>query len=350
MLAFKHQGFKVISLTQQEGYLINDFLSSHGVEAYSKVVPGPRAGWLYYLKHVIFFIRFCWKHNVHIVYSHLEPANFVAVLGQYFVKASIYINRHHIDEGSLYNFDKSLSYKVTYHLAKKIIVVSNHAKQYMVRKERLSEHKILNINLAYDFSLYASTDSTVIGKIREDYSCEVLLVSALRLTKFKRPDVSIETLQLLLNFGLNAKLVLLGKGEMLEPLKVMIADRGLLNKAFLIDFVSNPLDYMSAADFFIHPSILESSCVVVKEAGLVSKPAIVCSGIGDFNDYIQHGKNGFLVDQHNFAMEAAAIIMHYKDKQELLNEIGSKLSVDVHRLFDINNVVQEYDKLNKILS
>lgn len=347
MLAFNHQGFKVISLTQQEGFLFSDFLTSHGIETYSEIVSGQRSGWLYYFKHLLIFVRFCWKHDIDIVYSHLEPANFVASVGQFFVRANIYITRHHIDEGSLYKFDKSVSYRLTYHLAKKIIVVSRHAKQYMIEKERIPAHKIVPINLGYNFSLYAPPDILEIDRIKHEYPCEVLLVAALRLTEFKRPDVCIETLKQLLKLGINAKLLILGSGEMKGTLQSMIDENGLEGKAFLLGFVSNPLDYISSADFLIHPSILESSCVVVKEAGLVSTPVIVCSGIGDFDEYIEHGKNGFLVDQYKFAMEAASVIRLNKDNRNLLTEMGEKLFNDVHRLFDINNVVHAYETLNR---
>src|SRR5688572_19390115 len=83
MLAFNKQGHKVICLSQQEGNLINDFLNANGVTAVSYVIPGRRNGWWYYCRHLFFFVRFCWKHNIQIVYSHLEPANFVAAIGQY---------------------------------------------------------------------------------------------------------------------------------------------------------------------------------------------------------------------------------------------------------------------------
>ena len=101
MIAFKKQGHKVVSLSQQEGLQINSFLNSQGIEASSHVIPGERSGWFYYLKHLVFFIRFCRKHKVDIVYSHLDPANFVASIGQYFIKARTFLCRHYINESEV---------------------------------------------------------------------------------------------------------------------------------------------------------------------------------------------------------------------------------------------------------
>jgi glycosyltransferase involved in cell wall biosynthesis len=60
---------------------------------------------------------------------------------------------------------------------------------------------------------------------------------------------------------------------------------------------------LSAADLIVHPSITEASSSLIKEAGLVNKPVIVCSGVGDFDQYIEHDKNGYLIKGDNEAAE-----------------------------------------------
>ncbi len=64
MLAFHKQGHNVLSLSQQEGCGINDFLNFNGVNAHSHVLKGVRNGWWYYFRHLIFFIRFCRRQKV----------------------------------------------------------------------------------------------------------------------------------------------------------------------------------------------------------------------------------------------------------------------------------------------
>lgn len=347
MLAFKKQGHKVISLTQQEGYLINEFLNSNGVEAFSMVLKGSRVGWWYFLRHIFYFIRFCWKNNVQIVYSHLEPANFVASVGQFFIRAKVYLCRHHIDEAHLYGFQNDLYYKITYRLAKKIIVVSDHAKRYMIEKEKIPAEKVIHINLAYDFSLYELPNVTRIETLKSQYSCELLLIAVCRLTKYKRPDLAIDVVSALIQNGLNAKLIILGKGELKDALEQKIHALGLTDHVFLPGHVQNVLEYISASDFLIHPSILDSSCVAVKEAGLVAKPVIVCKGIGDFEDYITHGVNGFLVDGDNFVSQTVSVIQRQYTNKEVLSNVGLRLQSDVRRLFSVDMIVPLYDSLNK---
>ena len=346
MIAFHQQGHKVICLSQQEGYLINDFLNASGVWALSYVLPGERSGWWYYFRHLLFFIRFCKKHKIDVVYSHLEPANFVASIGQYFIAAKTYLCRHHIDEGLLYKFDKDLYYRLTYRIARKIIVVSAHAKRYMIEKEHIPASKIIHINLAYNFKLYNKPEEQKVIAIRNQYKSKVLLVAACRLTAYKRPEVAIQIVKELSNQGLDVKLVLLGKGEMHDYLQTLVTDLKLENKVFMPGYVDNVLEFMAAADFFLHPSLLDSSCVAIKEAGLVKRPVIVCKGIGDFDDYLIDKQNGFLVEPDKFVEESSSIITQNYQNKVFLERIGVDLKKTVLELFSIENVIRRYSSLN----
>jgi glycosyltransferase involved in cell wall biosynthesis len=348
MIAFKQQGHDVIFLTQQEGQSISAFLRQKGINAYAHIVKRPKADGLYYLKHLIFFISFCWKHKIEIVYSHLEPASFVASVGQFFIRARVFLCRHHIDEGRLYNFDKNLSYRITYALARQIIVVSAQAKKYMVEKERISATKIKHINLAYDFDLYKKCDPIIVNDIKQKFKADLLLLSVCRMTLFKRPQIAIETLKILVDQNIDAKLILLGKGDLEFELHQVIKKLDLEGKVFMLGYVDNVLEYMTAADFFLHPSILESSCVAIKEAGLVNLPVIVCEGVGDFDEYLINGRNGFVVNSECFAKEASELLIENIRNKGLLREIGANLNTTIHNLFDLKNAIGQYSQLNEI--
>ncbi len=342
MLQFKKQGHKVISLSQLPGVDINPFLRSQGIDAYSFLVRG-KANFYYYLRHLIHFVYFCYKHKVNIVFSHLDPANFVASIGQYVIRGTVYLCRHHVDEAALYKYHLSWTYRVTNFLAKQIIVVSKKSMTYAINEENVTPSKLMHINLGYDFSLYNSPDANNVMSLRNKYGETALLVlSVCRLTEFKRPELSIKVLQNLLDKGVNAKLVILGTGNMQNQLNLYVAENNLSDYVFLEGHVNNVLDYLVVSDFLLHPSILESSCVVVKEAGIIKKPVIVCKGVGDFDDYIRHGYNGFLVNSEQFVEESVSIIERHASDRKLLSTIGQNLFTDVSALFDIENVIKKY--------
>jgi len=343
MIAFKKEGHRVISLSQASGAQIHDHLAKYQIETYSHIIPGER-NWRYIFRHLRFLVSFIKKHKVQVVYSHLESANVVAALAQYFTNAKVYIVRHHINEAKLQDFDRSWTYRLTYRLAKKIIVVSEQAKKFMIEFEKVDAKKIIHINLAYDFSIYNKPDPEKVKAIRSGFD-GLTLLTVCRFTPFKRADVAIQNLKLLRDKNIRARLILLGRGEEEDKIKTMVRDLGLAEWVVMPGYVSNVLDYMAAADFLVHPSMLESSCVSVKEAALVGLPVIVCSGVGDFDDYLVHEKNGFAVDPDKFAARTAEIIEQHR--QTDLSPMTALLYKRVVDLFDIRNVVGQYQKLNE---
>jgi glycosyltransferase involved in cell wall biosynthesis len=343
MIAFREQQHHVISLSQASGAQIHDYLRLHGIETHTHVL-NRKPGVIYYLQHIFWFIKFCRKHKVDVVYSHLEPANLVSVVAQYFVKARVIIVRHHIDEARLFGFDKSFSYRLTYRLAKDVIVVSKQARQYMIDVEKVNPGKIRHINLAYDFSLYPPPNASRVQEIKGNRYYQVTLLTAGRLNQFKRPELSIEVVKELKARNVNARLLLLGRGVAEESLKNMIREHGLEDNVQIVGYVSNVTDYMAISDFLLHPSVAESSCVVVKEAALTRLPVVVCKGIGDFDDYIEHENNGFIVDRDTFVKDTVDLII--KNLEQPIDDIASRLYEKVTSLFSVDNILHKYETLN----
>jgi len=230
-------------------------------------------------------------------------------------------------------------------LAKEVIVVSDHAKRYMISEENVPEHRIHHINLAYDFALYERPVAERVNHLRKSFNTKILLLSVCRLTQYKRPELSIEVLKGLLQMGYNVKLVILGRGELYDLLLRKIKEENLEEHCMLAGYVSNVLEYMAASDYLVHPSLLESSSISLKEAGLVKLPIIVCKNIGDFNEVIRHGLNGFLVNPENFVSETINLIHERIQKSDSGYIIGENLQETVLKLFDIQKTALQYEQL-----
>lgn len=344
MLYLKKKGHTVISLSQREGADLNPYLISQNIPAYSHILP-KEGSLIFFVRHIIFFVRFCYANKVDVVFSHLDPANFVASIGQYIIKAKVFLCRHHIDEAALYKYHRTASYRITNRLSKKVVVVSEAAKRFMIEQEGVSPEKLIHINLAYDFDLFQIPEKEQVIELRKQFESRLVLVTICRLTKYKRPDLSIDLVARLRHAGVDAHLVILGTGVMRAELELQLQRNGLEKYVTMPGHVANVLTFMAAADFIVHPSVLESSCVAVKEAGIVKKPVIVCKGVGDFDEYIDHGKNGFSVSKDDFVDEAFKVITEYMGQPYVLNESGESLSLTVNRLFNIQTIGAKYEQL-----
>ena len=345
MIAFHNQGHLVYSLSQKEGFLIHDFLESRGIKTHSFIVQNSR-GWRQNWRNLLFLIRFCKRNRFDIVYSHLEPANFIAAMAQLFIHAKVILCRHHSDQYRLLNRDKDWSYRLTYWLARHIIVFSHRTRDYMIHEESIRANRIIHVNLAYDFSLYPEVRPDQVDILKQEYRADMLLITVGSFLPLKRPETSIHLVKSLRSSGIDVKLILLGSGELEHSLKELAGELGLGDCIFFPGYVQNVLEYMAASTFVIHPSISEASCVCVKEAGIVRRPVIVCRGVGDFDDYILNGENGFLVSKDNFCAEASKIIQRYLADRSELSRIGENLRAAVVQRFGIEDVLPCYNTIN----
>lgn len=295
---------------------------------------------MYYAVDLIFRL---WINRIDVLFSHLEPANFIAVLIQYFVPTRIVIVRHHQDLARLVGFDDDLSYKVTYNCAREIITVSKQCIEFMVKEEGIERSKITHINLGYDFSLFGSVDESKVSRLHSSTNDAIRLVTIGRLDKFKRPELSIKTAHLLKERGFKVHLWLLGDGESKEALMEMSVQLGLQDAVEFVGYSDDVLSYIYASDWVLHPSVSEASCVVLKEAGLVRRPIIACRGVGDFDNIIESGTNGILVDRDKFSALAADLVAknHNNDYRK---ELGDSLYSTVMKLFKIEQVLPFYER------
>lgn len=336
---FVHRGDKVYFLTQCGKGPMHHEMQKNGIETY----------WSFRKKGVVAelfrLVKFCFQKKIDILYSHLEPTNFISVLAQSFVIARVIIFRHHINEAQLYGFEKSFSYKFTYRFARHIIVVSEEGKRYMVNQEKIDEKKIHHINLGYDFVNFGAIDNHRVRQIRSNYKADLLMVFVGRLTHYKRPVLCIDLLLQLRNIGINGRLLVLGKGEDFEHLTSYVASRQLAEFVSFEGFVENTFDYLAAADVLVHPSLLESSCVVVKEAAAVGLPVMVCKNVGDFNNYIRDSHNGFLLDSENFVNQGVETIKKCISDRANFKKIGESLRMEIMNRFSIESTFVEHLKV-----
>jgi glycosyltransferase involved in cell wall biosynthesis len=312
-----------------------------GAITYANKIQGHRAVVL--LRQSLFLIRFCKKHKIDVVYSHLQVANFIAVFSQGLIKANVFPCRHHIDEVAIVGNKRALKMeKYVSRKARKIIVVSNAAKRRMIDHEGVNGNKIVVIRLGYDFSLYGEPDPEKVSSIRKKTACGLLLVIMARMSENKRHIIGIEVMELLKKEGLDIKMLILGDGDERKNLEDAVKKKNLEDTVIFTGFVTNIIDYLSVADILVSPSIIESSNQVVKEAALLSKPSVVCSGIGDFDEYMIHRENGFLVPKDDAVTGIKNIITEFYSKKDQLKQVGERARKEVLERFDIKDVADKY--------
>lgn len=344
VVEFQKKGYNVKFLTKSVRGILHERIEANGIVVSHYNPNAPQ--FFRFILHWWFLIGYCRKNKIDIVFSQLQLANLVALLAQYFIRAKVYPCRHHVDEVMLVKNKTAMRIdKAVNKLAKKIIVVANAAKRFMVEHENVKPEKIVVIPLGYNFNLYHKPDPMKVMEIKKKMNCHLLLILIARMTAGKRHIIALQVLDKLIKENLDIKLLVLDKGAEENNLRAFVKENGLEERILFTGFLNNTMDYVAAADLLIHPSVIEASNQVVKEAALLDTPCMACRGIGDFDEIITDRENGFLVSKENTVTEMSEIIREYYGKKDQLKEIGKRLKKQVLNKFSIETVIEKYLEL-----
>jgi len=304
---------------------------------------------LYYYYRVFKLVRFCKVNEIDVVYSHFQEANLISVFAQYFCKSVFIITRHHTDCAFVdNNWREKWGDKIINRLARIYIATSSKVYSQIIVQENTNPSKVRLINYGYNFDNLPKVEQKNVLKIREAYSAKILLIQAARYIPEKRHDLLIDAVYELVRSGYNIKLLLLGKGPLEMMVKDLIQTKKLGERVFQLGFQLNVMDYFAAADLVVHFSLTEASNSAIKEAAFTDTPVAVCGNVGDFDDYIIHEKNGFILEKNDPISDFIQLIQKITNHDYNLERIGKQLHEDVVNRFDIKNVVHLYHELNQL--
>lgn len=341
------KGYNTILLTTCKAGGLHLSFQDHNIETYNYSVPKNN---FFLIKQFFFLIRFCRRHNIDYIYSHLQVANFIAVLAQYFISAKVFVCRHHSDYvrwGPSKNarfFDKVIG-----KLAKNIVAISDRVKREMLEHEGVNPNKIIRINNAYDFSLFPPVNKKTKKQIIKNYNLtgkDIVLLNVGRMIPLKRQALLLKLVCLLKKDGLHIKLLIIGAGQLKKELVKLAEDYKISNEVVFAGQINNIRDYMACCDLQVHLSESEASNNVVKEFALLGKPSVICKNVGDFEDYCT-SKNSYLIQKDFNVVDLKSIIVQIINNKQDLERKGEEMRSTIKSIFSIDNVIPKYlDEFN----
>lgn len=179
-----------------------------------------------------------------------------------------------------------------------------------------SEKRITVVPNGVDLSSFNSkTDGSAIRK-ELGIGDEPLVVTALRLTKWKSPGLLISAFARVLEVVPDAKLVIAGSGREEDNLSRQIEGLNIAVSVFMVGKLGKEkvAQLMAAADVFALPSKAESFGLTLLEASAVGVP-VVCANAGGVPEVFQDGFNGLLYPPGDDDAMARAIIRLIQDRE-----------------------------------
>jgi len=338
--AVKDAGHEIIVLTLTERSSFHEELNKYGIKSFV-FPPVGKGAWKYrrFYKQSRYLIRFCKENKITDVWSHLQEANIIALMAQKFLKAKLVLFRHHAESAFYAEFGKKMQMKrskgevildkIINRFANTIVVPSSGVWYGMEKYEKCDMRKVRLLPYIYDFSTYAKPDLSKVKQFRDEHACQLMLIMISRMVISKQHMPVFEIVKKLVDEGLSIRMIVMDDGPLRPDLEKFIAANHLEKHFILTGYREDFVNYMMAADLLMHPSVTEASNNVVKEMALLEKAVAVCRNVGDFNDYIKEGVNGYFLESDQLKPMLESVIRDaYKDENKL-KQMGQQLKKDV---------------------
>ena len=225
--------------------------------------------------------------------------------------------------------------------ANEVIVNSNYMKCELQRNFGLPFEKINVIPNGVNLTMYSGIEKDY--DFRRNYASdnEKIILYAGRLVYEKGVQYLIGAMPKILQNYNDAKLVIAGKGGMIDELKSQVDFLGLGNKVYFTGYMDHKslCKLYRCADISVFPSTYEPFGIVALEGMLAGNP-IVVSDIGGLNEIVEHGVNGMKSYAGNSNSIADSILTLLYD-HKLCNEISKNAKNKVKELYNWTKIAQD---------
>lgn len=224
--------------------------------------------------------RFFSVHNNYdIVHSHLDcmsalPLNAAKEAGV----INLIAHSHNTSQ------EKNLKYLIKMFYKKKLpstasrlLACGDEAGKWMFGQ---SEYTIMNN--AIDLELFKFSAASR-NKIRNEHNLDdsIVIGHVGRFNEQKNHSFIVDIFQSVLKYKPNAKLLLLGDGDLLDSIVKKAEDLSIVNNVIIAGKVSNVHEFMSAMDIFLFPSLFEGLPLTLVEAQMSGVKCLVSDIITD---------------------------------------------------------------------
>ena len=222
-----------------------------------------------------------------------------------------------------------------------VIVNSNYMKNELQRLFGLPFEKINVVPNGVNLNLYSGVERDYEFRRRYAADNEKIILYMGRLVYEKGVQHLIAAMPKILNGYNDAKLVIAGKGGMIDELREQVHALGIDNKVYFAGYMNGKdvQKLYKAADIAVFPSTYEPFGIVALEAMLSENP-IVVSDIGGLNEIVQHRENGMKAYCGNANSIADSVLELLFDHQLCAN-IVKKAKSKVRNEYNWNKIAQD---------
>lgn len=222
-----------------------------------------------------------------------------------------------------------------------VIVNSNYMKGELQRLFGLPFEKINVVPNGVNLLSFSGIDRDYEFRRKYAMDNEKIILFMGRLVYEKGIQHLIAAMPKILSTYNDAKLIIAGKGGMLDELKAQADSLGLGAKVYFAGYMNGKdvQKLYKAADISVFPSTYEPFGIVALEAMLAERPVVV-SDAGGLNEIVQHRENGMKCYSGN-ANSIADSILELLYDQQLCTNVVKKAKAKVKNEYNWNKIAQD---------
>jgi len=254
------------------------------------------------------------ERNIHVVRAHKYSASLYGRIAARLARVPVVITSVHGNYRKDLRFERKIANKMLSRVTDRIVAVSESIRTDIIKYDNIDPEKVLVIRNGVDTALFSPPVNA--GGVREELALkdnETVIGFVGRLVPAKGLQHLIGAFESVRAEIGQVKLLIVGGGQLMEPLTMMARDKGLSNDIIFLGERTDIPQLLGAMDIFVMPSIAEGLPNALLEAMAAARPVIVTCA-GGMGEIIQDGVNGLVVPVGDEASLSGGLRKLVKDR------------------------------------
>lgn len=246
-------------------------------------------------KLIIALYQLMKSRNIQVVRAHKYSAGIYGRIAAWLAGVPVIITSVHGNYRKDLRFERRLVNKLLSRITDRIVAMSESIRQDIIKYDNIDPAKVIVVRNGVDTELFSPAGTA--GSIRNELGLgedETIIGFVGRLVPAKGLAHLIEAFTEVKKQIGGSKLLIVGGGELLEPLSTAVSEKGLKDDVVFAGERSDIPQLLAAMDIFVMPSIAEGLPNALLEAMAAGKPVLVTCA-GGMGEIIQDGINGLVV-------------------------------------------------------
>ncbi len=299
--------------------------------------------------------QFLSRHHYHIIHTHNSKAGFIGRLAGRLASVPIIVHTVHgfsfHDQEPLWKRILLLNLeRLASRWCDKMIFISQPLIDWGLKERVATPENIVKIYSGIEMDKFQPAAREEQHRLRQRWGLNIAdavvgIVS--KLWEGKGHGVLIRAFEKLLTHIPNAKLLIVGEGDIEDILRRAVAKNGLNSRVLFTGFQMNIRDIVACFDVAVLPSFFEGMGRVLLEAMAMEKP-VVGTRVGGIPDLIEDGVNGFLVEPGSVDRLADAI-MRILTQPKLAHQMGRAGRKKIRTRYSADHMVRAIESVYRDL-